>query len=93
MKTVYDRQAGPSNIAVDNLVLWHVPEQGRGKAKKLNRRWKGPFKVLQVDRPSVVLADRNGTQKRIHLNHVKLIESMEPLAVFRGRGRPRRGEV
>ena len=93
MKALYDRDASASNLTVDSLVLWHVLEQGRGKAKKLNKRWKGPYKVVQVDPPCVVLADRNGSQKRIHLNHVKSIVSTAPLDVFRGRGRPRRGEV
>jgi hypothetical protein len=89
MKKQYDKKLRPSNLEPDQLVLWHVEEQGRGKSRKLNRRWQGPFRVVRVDKPNVTLADDNGKLKRVHLNHVKRIHYNKALALFRSRGRPR----
>ena len=72
-----------------DLVAWHVQEQGLGKSKKLNAKWKGPYRVVQVKWPKAELKDRNGKRKEIHLNHLKPVTSTRPLEEFRGRGRPR----
>ena len=89
IKQQYDRQRKPADIRPDQLVLWHVQEQGASKSKKLNRKWVGPYRVVEVNHPKVKLADLNGKLKAVHLNHVKQIECEKPLAIFRGRGRPR----
>jgi len=89
MKRNYDKRIRKANLRQDQLLLWHVPDQGVGTSKKLNRKWRGPYRVVFVDHPHVVLADRHGTHKKVHLNHVKPCKSSLDLAEFRSRGRPR----
>jgi hypothetical protein len=90
MKKMYDRKRKDATLSPGDNVLWHKPDQKVGNSKKLNRKWTGPFKVIQVERPNVWLADCYGKERRIHLNHVKLTEHEEILGEFRGRGRPRK---
>ena len=88
-KKYYDRKLKKSKVKQTDLVMWHSEEQGLGKSRKLNKRWKGPFRVVKINRPLAILMDRHGKEKRIHLNHIKSIETNQPLAEFRSRGRPR----
>jgi len=88
-KQMYDRKKKPAQLKKGDLVLWRVMEQGVGKSKKLNRRWRGPFRVEEVLRPKAKLFDKDGKQKTIHMNHLKPIKTSVPLDEFRGRGRPR----
>ena len=90
VKKYYDRKKKISaRLRAGQLVLWHVQEQGVGTSKKLNAKWKGPYRVEVVQWPKVRLSDRDGNTKLVHLNHVKPIVTTRPLAIFRGRGRPR----
>ncbi|KAH9397676.1 hypothetical protein TYRP_004000 [Tyrophagus putrescentiae] len=91
MKKQYDkrRKRKTAQLKEGDLVAWHVQEQGMGKSKKLNVKWKGPYKVIEMKWPKVKLADRNDKEKMVHLNHVKPVITRRPLDEFRGRGRPR----
>ena len=61
MKRYYDkRNTRPANVNTGELVVWHLHEQGRGKSRKLNQRWQVPFKVADVPRPNLLLADCDG---------------------------------
>ena len=89
-KTMYDRKCKKkADVMVDELVLWHVHEQGRGKSRKLNQRWQGPFRINAISGPRVTLVDRTGKKKTVHVNHLKRISYTTELGIFRGRGRPR----
>ena len=57
--------------------------RGGGKSKKLNRRWRGPFRVVAVNRPVLTVCDAAGTEKLLHLNHVKKTICDEELATFK----------
>lgn len=95
-KKYYDRTIKPSICKVGSIVWWHCPEQGLEKSKKLNIKWQGPFRVIEIDYPVAVLEDLNGKIKKIHLNHIKICNDEErSLGLFRFRGRPnlRRGGV
>ncbi|KAH9406657.1 hypothetical protein TYRP_013640 [Tyrophagus putrescentiae] len=91
MKKQYDkrRRRKTAQLKEGDLVAWHVQEQGMGKSKKLNVKWKGPYRVIEMKWPKVRLADRNDKEKIVHLNHVKPVITRRPLDEFRGRGRPR----
>src|SRR5699024_7851890 len=83
-KLRYDKRGtNKANVQPGELVVWHVHEQGRGKSRKLNQRWQGPFQVVDVIRPNVLLADCNGKTKLVHLNHVKKSVTPRPLGTFR----------
>ena len=86
---MYDRSRKSADLRPGQLVLWHVQGQAVGTSKKLNPKWKGPFRVVDVARPRVQLADRNDKLKWIHINHVKPTPTQRPLSEFRERGRPR----
>ena len=51
MKRNYDRKVKKAKLGAGQLVLWHDQVQKRGTAKKLNLKWKGPYRVVKVDRP------------------------------------------
>ena len=89
-KQYYKKKKKPGKLSSGELVLWHVQEQGLGKSKKLNVKWKGPYEVLEACWPKVKLTDWNGKEKTVHVNHVKLVETDRPLDIFRERGRPRK---
>ena len=89
IKSYYDRKRKDARLEPGQLVLWHVHETGAGKSKKLNSKWQGPYRVVELDPPRVKLVDRNGKPKVVHLNHVKRTECDKELGIFRGRGRPR----
>jgi len=91
VKRYYDRKWKPSNLSAGQLALWHVIDQGVGTSKKLNRKWRGPFRVEEIVRPKARLTDRDGDSKWIHLNHLKSTTTSTPLVKFPRRGRPRTG--
>ena len=65
MKKNYEaRGRRRADVKSGDLVAWHVQEQRLGKSKKLNAKWKGPFRVIRVKWPKVELEDRNGKKKR-----------------------------
>ena len=67
MKRNYERHGiRRVNVKRDELVVWHVHEQGVGKSRKLIQRWKGPFRVVEVQKPNVLLAVRDGKTKLVH---------------------------
>ncbi|KAH9393220.1 hypothetical protein TYRP_022083 [Tyrophagus putrescentiae] len=61
-----------------------------GKSKKLNVKWKGPYRVMEACWPKVKLADQNAKEKSVHMNHVKPVKTDRPLDIFQGRGRLRK---
>lgn len=88
MKKYYDRTVRNQKFNVNDLVLWHVMAKGVGTSKKLNPKWKGPFKILRITDPNVVIVDCYGNSKLIHKNHLKRFFGDGPLAELRFRGRP-----
>ena len=89
-KKYYDRVIKPSRCTIGSKVWWHCHEQGREKSKKLNVKWQGPFRVVKIEYPLVILEDAEHRTKKIHLNHVKACQGEGSLGFFRFRGRPRR---
>ncbi|KAH9388415.1 hypothetical protein TYRP_023507 [Tyrophagus putrescentiae] len=91
MKKQYDkrRRRKTAQLKEGDLVAWHVQEQGTGKSKKLNVKWKGPYRVIEMKWPKVKLADRNGKEKNGPPEPRETGNHKEPLDEFRGRGRPR----
>ncbi|KAH9398026.1 hypothetical protein TYRP_019400 [Tyrophagus putrescentiae] len=53
MKKQYDRKRRrkTAQLKEGDLVAWHVQEQGTGKSKKLNVKWKGPYRVIEMKWP------------------------------------------
>lgn len=94
MKWYYDREFKPSKVKVGDKVLWHTEEIGLNKSRKLNRRWRGPFVVVELCTPKATVEDARGQHRQIHLNQLKKSYGEDNLDTFRGRGRPRNeGEV
>ena len=74
---------------MNSLVAWHNRTQGLGTARKLNAKWKGPFKVAESKSPLFRIKGKNGNYRWIHKNHLKLwFGTSELLDCIRSRGRP-----
>ncbi|KAL0273841.1 UNVERIFIED_CONTAM: hypothetical protein PYX00_006417 [Menopon gallinae] len=89
-KEQYDKRAKQEEIAVGDLVLWHQVDQTARSSKKLNQRWRGPYKVVAREATNCKITDRRGTCRVIHQNHLKLFKGPSELDVIRNRGRPAR---
>lgn len=87
-KQYYDRYTKQSGVRIGDKVLWHNEEMGRHKARKLNRRWRGAYVVVEIKKPVAWVEDAKGKRRKIHLNQLKRCEDFR-LETFRGRGRPR----
>ena len=88
-KRIYDRKIRKASLEQGELVLWHVAHQEKATSRKLNKKWKGPFEVVSVQRPIAILKDRRDITRRVHLNHIKRFVGRKEIGEFRGRGRPR----
>ncbi|OTF73227.1 hypothetical protein BLA29_003050 [Euroglyphus maynei] len=89
-KQQYDKRIKEETINQGDLVFWHQLEQSSGSSKKLNRRWKGPFRVAEISGPNCTVEDDRGNRKLVHRNHVKKWrgEQRVDLEMLRSRGRP-----
>lgn len=90
-KQQYDKRSKMEQLKVDGLVLWHVPAQDLGSSRKLNRKWRGPFRVIKFEGPNACIADHHNNKRWIHKNHLKAYPgpASAPLETIRNRGRPR----
>lgn len=90
-KVQYDKRSKEETMKIGDLVLWHVPAQDLGSSKKLNRKWRGPFKIIKLSGTNANISDNKRTTRWIHRNHLKIFPgpSSTPLERIRNRGRPR----
>ncbi len=54
-KVQYDKTADSKDYRVGDWVFVHSPQDETGSLRKLSRRWYGPFWILTVEDPDVVL--------------------------------------
>ncbi|KAH9390450.1 hypothetical protein TYRP_023028 [Tyrophagus putrescentiae] len=57
-----------------DLVAWH--------SKKLNVKWKGPYKVVEMEWIKMRFVDRNYKEKLVHLNHMNPVVTKNPFNKF-----------
>ncbi|KAL6730367.1 hypothetical protein Aduo_001346 [Ancylostoma duodenale] len=70
-KTEYDKHVNPnSDVNIGSIVL--VREDAN--QPKLSHDWKGPYRVIELSKPNVVISPVGspGKQEKLHLNRLKL---------------------
>ncbi|OTF76621.1 hypothetical protein BLA29_011851 [Euroglyphus maynei] len=91
-KQQYDKVSKLEVLRPGDIVLWHQLDRALGSSKKLNRRWRGPFKIFESDGPNFRIVDEFGNGRWIHHNHLKKFSADSNNLVsdyLRSRGRPR----
>jgi hypothetical protein len=84
----YDAKHGavPRSFAVRDRVYWRNPSE-----RKFDPVWIGPFVVVEREsETNYVIQGDSPVKKVVHVNQLKPCHDQSPLAVLRGRGRPRR---
>lgn len=91
-KFQYDKDVKLEVLEPGDLVLWHQLDRALGSSKKLNKRWRGPFKIRAKEGPNFLIVDNFGNTRWIHHNHLKKVDSLfgeSSNDILRSRGRPR----
>jgi len=92
MKKSFDKSTKKGqNLQTGTFVAWHQVSPSIGTARKLNQKWRGPFKIEQIHRklPLMRIIGRGHTGKWIHKNHLKKWHgNATKLDTLRSRGRP-----
>ena len=100
-KRNYDRKATYTTtpMRVGDWVLVYMPQEESGPNRKLSRPWHGPFRIISISDPDVLLAKVYFPQDRniqVHQSRVKMCPPKFPSGFYwyggrrRGPGRPPR---
>ena len=84
----YDKQkrAVTRSFSKGDKVYW----KNMGTKKKLDKCWLGPFEIVtQLSEANYKIRGSSNTTKTVHVNQLKKCDTIEPLSILRGRGRPR----
>lgn len=81
-KEQYDKRAKEANFLVGDKVLLDVRKKVPGTSKKLNPRYKGPYRVLKTNDNSTVLIVAC-TGKQTHLVHVNRLKPLYETMVWK----------
>ena len=73
-KFQYDKDVKLEVLEPGDLVLWHQLDRALGSSKKLNKRWRGPFKIRAKEGPNFLIVDNFGNTRWIHHNHLKKVD-------------------
>lgn len=78
-KTNYDKKVFVQNILKNDLVLIYKPANKVGRSPKLTHTWVGPYRVVDVQTPNVIVCDTKNVSKtqKLHLNNVKLFRNAD----------------
>jgi transposase InsO family protein len=71
-KRNYDRRVFDPKFEVGSKVLVQDESVRRGRSKKLGAAYVGPYEVIRVEGPNLVLRTRKGREMKIHANRAKL---------------------
>lgn len=76
-KEYYDKKVKERTWAVDDLVMVYKPVTKVGWTAKLTHFWHGPFKIVALNLPNLLVqpADKpKAEQEKIHINRVKMYQ-------------------
>ena len=60
-----------SDIVVGDLVWLYKPTTGKGKSRKLTRRWTGPYTVVAIHSRTTYVIEKDEKQQVVHVNRLK----------------------
>jgi transposase InsO family protein len=65
------KQTAVSDIVVGDYVRMYQPTTEKGKSSKLTRRWRGPYKVVEIRGKTTYVIERNSKKVVVHVNRLK----------------------
>jgi hypothetical protein len=71
-KNNYDRKVFVPKFETGNKVLVKAESVRRGRSKKLEAAYIGPYEIVRIEGPNLVLRTRKGKEMKIHANRAKL---------------------
>jgi hypothetical protein len=71
-KRSYDRNVHIPKFEVGSMVLVRDESVRRGRSKKLEAAYVGPYEILRIEGPNLVLRTRRSKELKIHANRAKL---------------------
>jgi transposase InsO family protein len=71
-KNQYDRKVFVPKFEIGNKVLVKDESVRRGRSKKLEAAYIGPYEIIRIEGPNLVLRTRKGKEMKIHANRAKL---------------------
>jgi len=80
-KVQHDKRANEIQYARGDLIMVHDPRMTKGKTAKLDRQWKGPFRLTEVRTPNVVYERSSGKPVVVHVNRTKPYHPERPKAL------------
>lgn len=71
-KEYYDRNQNAVDFKENDKVLLFDQSLRRGRSRKLSSQWCGPFTVIKVDLPNVIIKLKKNKVQKVHSNRLKL---------------------
>lgn len=71
-KRYYDRTQNTVDFRVKDKVLLYDESLRRGRSRKLCSTWTGPFEIVRVDTPNVIIKVKKNRVQKVHSNRLKL---------------------
>jgi transposase InsO family protein len=71
-KKIYDRRVFVPKFEIGSKVLVKDESVRRGRSKKLEAPYVGPYEIIKIEGPNLVLRTRKGKEIKIHANRAKL---------------------
>ena len=69
-KETHDKKITPRKFKVGDKVLLHDESVRRGRTKKLEAPWVGPYKIIELENVNAVIK-KGRTEQKVHLNRLK----------------------
>jgi len=68
--------------AGDQVMLW-ADRKGKGQSKKLSKKWTGPYTIIEVHSPQVVVLEEPNSRNRLTANveRIKPFNAATPTAL------------
>lgn len=70
-KEHYDKRQNPKEFKIGDKVLLYDESVRRGRSRKLDSQWRGPFEVVKVDNPNVIIKVKRNKETKVHANRLK----------------------
>lgn len=70
-KSNYDRTQNPREFKKNDRVLFYDESVRRGRSRKLDSQWRGPFTVVDVQGPNVIIRLKGKKCIKVHTNRLK----------------------
>lgn len=70
-KTYFDKKTKEKHFEIGDLVLLHCPEVRRGRTRKLDMPWIGPYTVVSIESDVNITIKKGNKEQTVHKNRIK----------------------